>query len=210
MHRLVLISILQVLAAAIPHPQASDDSTAPLTSISEILPTSTVAIPDSTSLNIPVTAIPSIEPVPDDDGEDDDDDNSGKSLSRSKKPHREPTPIFTKQCQCQLATARYPCWATDALQKCYFEENFSHACYMQAAGGCPKPTRACKQLYLPTPLPGPNPCELKPNPNPHVTPTLPAVPSFPTLTGAPNVTLSLPVAVPSRNSTLATVFSSGT
>lgn len=116
MHRLLLISILQVLAAAIPHPQASDDSTAPLTSLSEILPTSTVAIPDSTSLNIPVTAIPSIEPDPEDDGEDDDDGNYGKSLSRSKKPHREPTPIFTKQCQCQLATARYPCWATDALQ----------------------------------------------------------------------------------------------
>lgn len=117
MHRLLLISILQVLAAAIPHPQASDDSTAPLTSLSEILPTSTVAIPASTSLNIPVTAIPSIEPDPENDGEDDDDDdNYGKSLSHSKKPHREPIPIFTKQCQCQLATAQYPCWATDALQ----------------------------------------------------------------------------------------------
>jgi hypothetical protein len=112
MRHLLLISALQALAAAIPHPQDSDDTADPLTSLSEILPTSTVAIPDSTSLNIPVTAVPTTEPDTDDDGEDDE----GKPLSRSKKPHREPTPIFTKPCQCQLATVRYPCWATDALQ----------------------------------------------------------------------------------------------
>ncbi|KAI8942017.1 hypothetical protein NX059_000125 [Plenodomus lindquistii] len=36
--------------------------------------------------------------------------------TRSKNPHREPIPIFSKKCTCDIATAQYPCWATDALQ----------------------------------------------------------------------------------------------
>jgi hypothetical protein len=28
------------------------------------------------------------------------------------------------------------------IQKCNYEENFSYGCYMEAAGGCPTPTRA--------------------------------------------------------------------
>ncbi|KAH6877918.1 hypothetical protein BKA58DRAFT_85170 [Alternaria rosae] len=194
----VLISALAALVLAVPYPQATDISIAPgatLISLSAILPISTTATPVSTSLNIPVTALPTSDPNSDDD---DDDDNEDPELSSSKrKPHWEPIPIFTKRCQCQLATARYPCWATDALQSCHFEENFSYGCYMQAAGGCPTPTRICSNLFQPTPRPGPHPCELGPNP--------PVVTSFPNLTGSPTANVTLPV-IPTANVTLPTVF----
>lgn len=121
MRSLVLISAVQALllhlAAAIPYPYASEDATTPpatLIALSGTLPTSTVATPDSTSLNIPVTAVP--DAGDDDNDNSDENDDDGNAISRSKRPHKEPIPIFTKQCQCQLATARYPCWATDSLQ----------------------------------------------------------------------------------------------
>ncbi len=109
---LILISTLAALVTAIPYPQTTDTSITPgatLISLSAILPVSTTTIPDSTSLNIPVTPVP----TSDNDPEDEED---AESTSSKKYPHWEPIPIFTKQCQCQLATARYPCWATDALQ----------------------------------------------------------------------------------------------
>ena len=115
MRTFVLLSALAALVLAVPYPQATDISIPPgaiLISLSAILPTSTTATPDSTSLNIPVTAFPTSDP-----NSDDDDDDEDPELSSSKRPpHWEPIPIFTKKCQCQLATARYPCWATDALQ----------------------------------------------------------------------------------------------
>ena len=110
MRLLFLISALQAMAAAIPYPQATND---PFPSFSDVLPTATVAIPDSTSLDIPITPEPTPEPDTEDDGESD----VAKPISRSsKKQHHEPIPIFTQACQCDLATALYPCWATDALQ----------------------------------------------------------------------------------------------
>ena len=110
-------ALLLHLAAAIPYPYASEDATTPpatLIALSGTLPTSTVATPDSTSLNIPVTAVP--DAGDDDNDNSDENDDDGNAISRSKRPHKEPIPIFTKQCQCQLATAWYPCWATDSLQ----------------------------------------------------------------------------------------------
>ncbi|KAH9866562.1 hypothetical protein J1614_008252, partial [Plenodomus biglobosus] len=88
--------------------------------------------------------------------------------TRSKRPHWEPIPVFSKLCTCDLATVGYPCWATDGLQRCHFEENFSYGCYMQAVGGCPTPTRDCSSLFSPTPRPGPHPCEGGPGPGPEM------------------------------------------
>jgi hypothetical protein len=99
-----LFGALAALASAVPHPQ--DDSLEP-TEESEtsslVFPTPTVPLPLTTSLNIPVT--PSLElPFPE------------ATTSSRRRPHWEPIPIFTKECKCNIATARYPCWATDALQ----------------------------------------------------------------------------------------------
>ncbi|EFQ91591.1 hypothetical protein PTNB73_06843 [Pyrenophora teres f. teres] len=139
MRILLCISVLAALATAFPYPQEIEDLPTPAVPLTDIFPASTTTIPDSTSLNIPVTAVPTIDP------DDDDDDDKGaemlNSTSSRRRPHTEPIPIFTKACKCDLATALYPCWATDALQRCHFEENFSYQCYMQAAGGCAYPTR---------------------------------------------------------------------
>jgi hypothetical protein len=155
-----ILGALAGLAAAIPYPQ--DDSSGDPDTITLPFPTPTIPVVATTSLNIPVTLSLDI-PI----------------ATRSKKPHWEPIPIFTKECKCNVATVRYPCWATDALQvstcwavvdtqsmeiprkdwlcmsiytcstdtnvtcsqKCNYEENFSYGCYMEAAGGCPTPTR---------------------------------------------------------------------
>ncbi|RYO17433.1 hypothetical protein AA0121_g5788 [Alternaria tenuissima] len=189
MQTFLLVSVLTALVIAVPYPQATKTSIAPgatLISLSAILPSPTATSPESTSLDIPITSVP----TPDPDPEDDEDPESSSS---KKNPHWEPIPIFTKPCQCQLATARYPCWATDALQQsCHFEENFSYGCYMQAVGGCPTPTRICSNLFKPTPRPGPHPCELGPNP--------PVLTSTPTLTGMPAANFTLPV-LPTANVT---------
>ncbi|KAI1669385.1 hypothetical protein L13192_06844 [Pyrenophora tritici-repentis] len=179
MRVLLCISVLAALATAFPCPQEIEDLSTPAAPLTDIFPASTTTIPDSTSLNIPVTAVPTIDP------DDDDDDDKGavvlNSTSSRRRPHTEPIPIFTKACKCNLATALYPCWATDALQRCHFEENFSYQCYMQAAGGCAYPTRICSSLYLPTPKPGPNPCQLLPRPPPPIITSLPLITALPTL-----------------------------
>ncbi|KAI1511593.1 hypothetical protein Ptr86124_009237 [Pyrenophora tritici-repentis] len=113
MRVLLCISVLAALATAFPCPQEIEDLSTPAAPLTDIFPASTTTIPDSTSLNIPVTAVPTIDP-------DDDDDDKGavvlNSTSSRRRPHTEPIPIFTKACKCNLATALYPCWATDALQ----------------------------------------------------------------------------------------------
>ena len=116
MQTFLLVSVLTALVIAVPYPQATETSIAPgatLISLSAILPSPTATSPDSTSLDIPITSVS----TPDPDPEDDEDPESSSS---KKNPHWEPIPIFTKPCQCQLATARYPCWATDALQVSQF------------------------------------------------------------------------------------------
>jgi hypothetical protein len=234
----ILLSALAALAIAVPYPQEDDTPDGPDTA-SDLLPTITIPAILSTSLNIPITT-------------------PAWTRTRSKKPHWEPIPIFTKECKCDVATVRYPCWATDSLQvsacyakvlnwshqlnpprhikkqcnanvslqKCNYEEVFSYGCYVAAAGGCPTPTRAvrtfsslpapqiiciltsrqCKDIYKPTPRPGPHPCELVPNPPPVITSfpnittalptvnfTLPVVPTNITLPVLPTVNVSLPV-----------------
>lgn len=103
MHLSIVITLLATLSVAVPFPQDRDDPMLDDTEDDEssgssgsglVNPTTTV--PATTSLNIPVTGLPIV--------------------TRSKHPHWEPIPIFTKACQCSLATAQYPCWATDALQ----------------------------------------------------------------------------------------------
>jgi hypothetical protein len=95
----LIISALAALAVAFPRPQddptdePSDDSE----TISLAFPTPTVPAVLTTSLNIPLTELPEI-------------------VTKSKRPHWEPIPVFTKECKCNIATVRYPCWATDALQ----------------------------------------------------------------------------------------------
>jgi hypothetical protein len=92
-----ILGALAGLAAAIPYPQ--DDSSGDPDTITLPFPTPTIPVIATTSLNIPVTLSLDI-PI----------------ATRSKKPHWEPIPIFTKECKCNVATVRYPCWATDALQ----------------------------------------------------------------------------------------------
>jgi len=115
---LLCISVLAALASAFPYPQEIQDlSTAAAAPLTDVFPASTTIVPDSTSLNIPVTAVPTTD---DDDDNNDDDGaqvlSSSSSSSSRRRPHTEPVPIFTKACKCNLATAMYPCWATDALQ----------------------------------------------------------------------------------------------
>ncbi|OAL48205.1 hypothetical protein IQ07DRAFT_91497 [Pyrenochaeta sp. DS3sAY3a] len=196
----LILSALAALAIARPHPQESGEPSIPEHSdepdVPE-LPTPTVSVPLSTSLNVPVTSLPSLPgslSLP---------SFSLVSTSSSRrKPHWEPIPIFTKQCQCELKTARYPCWATDALQRCNFEENFSFGCYMSAAGGCPTPTRVCSALFQPTPrTSGRHPCEL--GPNPPVVTSPPDVSSvLASLTASANLTVTVTVPPVSVNATV--------
>ena len=119
MRILLCISVLATLATAFPYPQELQDLSTPAAApLTDAFPASTTTVPDTTSLNIPVTAVPTTNP----DADDDDDDDGGaqvlssSSSSSRRRPHTEPVPIFTKACKCDLATAMYPCWATDALQ----------------------------------------------------------------------------------------------
>jgi hypothetical protein len=97
MRIVIIVGALAALAAAVPYPQ--DDPSEDPDSVSLLFPTPTIPIVVRTSLNIPIT-----EPL------------ERPTATRSKKPHWEPIPIFTKECKCNVATVRYPCWATDALQ----------------------------------------------------------------------------------------------
>ncbi|PSN74817.1 hypothetical protein BS50DRAFT_567597 [Corynespora cassiicola Philippines] len=101
------LAALVALVVSAPHPQ--DDLSEIDTSVSPTIVTPTVAMPLSTSLNIPVT-VPSIFPT-------DLPILNITSTSRKRKSHWEPIPIFSKSCDCPaLATVPYPCWATDSLQ----------------------------------------------------------------------------------------------
>jgi hypothetical protein len=103
-------------AAPAPYPQDQDQENDPSDSATPILtpfPAPTIPIDLSTSLNIPITSAIVDVPTP---FPDPDDVPTTTSKSKSKRPHWEPIPIFTKECKCDLKTARYPCWATDALQ----------------------------------------------------------------------------------------------
>jgi hypothetical protein len=103
MRYVFLFSALAVLASAVPHPQDDPIESVEETETSSLtFPTLTAPLPLTTSLNIPVTSLEL--PLP------------GATTSSRKRPHWEPIPIFTKECKCDIATARYPCWATDALQ----------------------------------------------------------------------------------------------
>jgi hypothetical protein len=110
----ILVSALAALAAAFPYPQDQENPDGPDDEPSDDPETSadsfatrTVPVQLSTSLNIPITgsvALPTLVPGYD-----------TTSTSR-RNPHWEPIPIFTKACTCDVATVRYPCWATDSLQ----------------------------------------------------------------------------------------------
>ncbi|KAH8704568.1 hypothetical protein GQ44DRAFT_716523 [Phaeosphaeriaceae sp. PMI808] len=197
-----VISTLAALASSFPYPQDQENpndetsSELPSAPVTISIPFATPTIPTlvTTSLNIPVTQ--SLEPP--------------LPTTSRKRPHWEPIPIFTKECKCDIATVRYPCWATDALQKCYYEENFSYGCYMAAAGGCPTPTRTCKDFFQPTPRSGRHPCDFGHGPPlitdvPTITTLIPVVPtlniSFPVV---PTLNISLPVA-PTLNISLPVV-----
>ncbi|KAH7076172.1 hypothetical protein FB567DRAFT_608859 [Paraphoma chrysanthemicola] len=195
MHFSILtVAALVTFATAAPYPQEQDEPSDDAETVSLPFATPTVSIVSTTSLNIPITsAVDLPTPVPDTDPELPDE----TSTSTRKNPHWEPIPIFTKQCKCDIKTVQYPCWATDALQRCNYEENFSYGCYMSAAGGCPTPTRTCKNLFQPTPRPGPHPCELRPNP--------PIITDVPVITTSlPTLNVSLPV-VPTGNVSLPVV-----
>lgn len=101
------IGALVALAAAVPHPQddaSNDPSEEPIT-IDLPFPTPTIPAVLSTSLNIPATELPDLSDLP-----------ALPTKTRSKKPHWEPIPIFTKKCECDTKTVAYPCWATDSLE----------------------------------------------------------------------------------------------
>ncbi|KAF2107176.1 hypothetical protein BDV96DRAFT_673604 [Lophiotrema nucula] len=146
------------IAAAVPQPQDEPQETSSI--VPSPLPTTllapTLSLNLSTSLNIPTTtpaSIPTLVPA------------STSSTSRHRSLHSEPVPIFSKSCDCpDVKTVPSPCWATDALQRCEFEVLHSWVCWTSANYGCPSPTRACSELYTPTPITGKNPCELGPNP----------------------------------------------
>jgi hypothetical protein len=93
----ILFSALAALAVASPYPQ--DDPSDDPDTLSNALPSLTIPIVPTISLNIPITSAVALP-----------------THTRSKKPHWEPIPIFTKECKCNVATVRYPCWATDSLQ----------------------------------------------------------------------------------------------
>ena len=61
MQTFLLVSVLTALVIAVPYPQATETSIAPgatLISLSAILPSPTATSPDSTSLDIPITSVP--------------------------------------------------------------------------------------------------------------------------------------------------------
>lgn len=106
----ILLGALAALASAVPYPQESGDPTTDDPEEPSSFPTPTLPVPVSTSLNIPVTGTGLPEP--------------STTATRSKNPHWEPIPVFTKDCQCSIATAAYPCWATDALQVSLFHYHY--------------------------------------------------------------------------------------
>ncbi|KAF2030758.1 hypothetical protein EK21DRAFT_111629 [Setomelanomma holmii] len=169
----ILVAALVAFASAAPYPQDQEEPDDAET-ISAPFATPTTPIPLTTSLNIPVTS--SLElPTPISDTHPEDPD----ATTTKRNPHREPISIFTKQCRCN------------------YEENFSYGCYMSAAGGCPTPTRTCKNLFTPSPRPGRHPCELGPNP-----PLNTSVPEISTL--LPTLNVSVPIG-PSGNVTVPVV-----
>ncbi|KAF2448187.1 hypothetical protein P171DRAFT_207482 [Karstenula rhodostoma CBS 690.94] len=146
-----LVLATLALAAAAPHAHPQD---APTSTLAD----PTIALPPSTSLNVPTTLLPTLS-VPGNLSTT----NPSKS-TRHHFSHWEPIPIFSSACNCpSLATVQYPCWATDTLQRCNFEELHSFVCWTSAARGCPTPTRQCDKLYAPTPITGKHPCDLGQN-----------------------------------------------
>jgi hypothetical protein len=114
----VLIAALVAFASAAPYPQDQEDPSEDVPDdpepISVPFATPTIPVTLTTSLNIPVTSSEELPtPVPDTDPEDPE-----TTTTTKRNPHWEPIPIFTKQCNCDIATVQYPCWATDALQVC--------------------------------------------------------------------------------------------
>lgn len=106
MHVLLYLTSFTALVAARPRPQddPEDDPSIPI-SITEELPTATVPVIESTSLNIPITSLPSIIPtgIP----------GLNFTTSTSKRAgHWEPIPVYS--CNCvTLSKPSYPCWAYD-------------------------------------------------------------------------------------------------
>ncbi|CAI6336937.1 unnamed protein product [Periconia digitata] len=157
--RLPIVSLFAFAPAALAA-LGNDAPPRALTSAPSSVAESTLTAPQSTSLHIPVTTPPSsfltsiISP------------NStvaanSTRTSRTRKPHTEPIPIFSSRCDCpNLATVAYPCWATDALQRCEFEELHSFVCWTSAARGCPTPTRSCRSFFTPQPVTGRHPCDI--------------------------------------------------
>lgn len=96
----IFLAALLTIVAAAPHPQNE-------------VPTPTLSVVPSTSLNVPITSalIPTLLPTglyPA--------NSSTSSTSKRRGGHSEPIPIFSRFCDCPLlATVAYPCYATDAL-----------------------------------------------------------------------------------------------
>ncbi|KAF9737720.1 hypothetical protein PMIN04_003010 [Paraphaeosphaeria minitans] len=159
---LASLTLTLPLTSAVPHahPQDAVSSVGPIPLPTPSIPADpTISIPLSTSLNVPTT-LPTLLPTLSVTG-----NLSSRSTStRHHFSHWEPIPIFSSACNCPaLSTVAYPCWATDALQRCNFEELHSFVCWTSAARGCPTPTRQCDALYSPTPLTGKHPCDLGQN-----------------------------------------------
>ncbi|KAF2795597.1 hypothetical protein K505DRAFT_10888 [Melanomma pulvis-pyrius CBS 109.77] len=161
----ICLAALAALVAAAPHPQNQLPTDIPV-SISATIATATVSVIPSTSLNIPVTTVSvpvlptGLVPL----------NSTRSSTSKRRGGHSEPVPIFSRFCDCPLlATIAYPCYATDALASCNFEENHSWVCWTSANFGCPSPTRACSDLFKPTPVTGRHPCDLSPPTEPTIT-----------------------------------------
>lgn len=153
MHVLFYLTSFTALVAAMPRPQEDpdEDPSIPI-SITEELPTATVPVIESTSLNIPITSFPSIIPteVP----------GLNFTTSTSKRAgHWEPIPVYS--CNCvTLSKPSYPCWAYDDYHKCVFEENHVYGCWVGQNRACPSPSRSCGDLFTSIPLTGRHPCDL--------------------------------------------------
>ncbi|KAF2015394.1 hypothetical protein BU24DRAFT_461643 [Aaosphaeria arxii CBS 175.79] len=79
-------------------------------------------------------------------------------------------PYFTdKKEAIALGASSYLFQKLRLSEKCNFEENHSWVCWTSANYGCPSPTRACSDLFSPTPVTGKHPCELGPGVRPEPT-----------------------------------------
>ncbi|KAF2187241.1 hypothetical protein K469DRAFT_725321 [Zopfia rhizophila CBS 207.26] len=167
MRYFITLAGLVALVSAVP--QAPTITPVPTITIAD----PTISVIASTSLNVLTTSFPvvptGLTPI------------NGTSTSRRKKSHWEPIPIFSKSCDCPaISKGNYPCWATDPVQSCLFEENHSWVCWTSANFGCPSPTRE---------LPTPSPCKNHAKPNLSASAT--RFPPPPRLVGQGQLSLSL-------------------